>query len=358
MYKIFQSLAFRMDAEWVHEKTIKFMSLFPKTAIVFAQHEISSKYSIRIGSQIWSFPVGLAAGLDKNAEAINFLENLYFGAVEVGTVTPISQRGNDKPRLFRLKEEKSLRNKMGFNNHGMDTVSENVIKSFPLKKILGVNLGKNKDTPANVFEQDYVTLYKQFAGVANYLVINVSSPNTPGLRELQGKEFLAKLFTALEPLRQKEKVDLYLKIAPDMEESDLDQILEIITEKKVTGLIATNTTIIPSYGDGGISGFLLKEKAKKFRELVLSKIKNTSLEFIGVGGVDSYEDLKDFWKAGGKVMQIYTSFIYQGPNLLKQIKTEIDQDLEKFKLKDLTELIAHYNRYVHTFGTDCTNNQK
>lgn len=342
MYKLFQALAFRMDAEWVHEKTLKFMSLFPQAARLFGQNEIPSKYSVKVGSQIWSFPLGLAAGLDKNAEAITFFENLYFGAIEVGTITPKAQEGNPKPRLFRLKEEKSLRNKMGFNNHGMQKVSENIIASFPLKKIIGINLGKNKDTPVTSFEQDYIALYKQFAALANYLVINVSSPNTPGLRELQGKEFLSKLFTSLEPLRQKEKVDLYLKIAPDMEESDLDQIIEIILEKKVTGIIATNTTIIPNYGDGGVSGLLLKDKAKKFRELILSKIKDTPLEFIGVGGVDSYLDLKDFWKAGGKVMQIYTSFIYHGPQLLTEIKNGIDQDLEKFKLKNLEELISHY----------------
>ena len=309
---------------------------------MYDQNHEADKYKISLNHMDWSFPVGLAAGLDKNAEAIDFFSRILFGAVEIGTVTPKPQDGNPKPRMFRYIEEQSLRNKMGFNNAGAEEILQNVLASNRNGKVLGVNLGKNKVTPEELAPLDYLTLYEKFWKVADYLVVNVSSPNTPGLRDLQRKDKLDDIFKALEDVRKKCHKPLYLKISPDLALEDLDPVINSVKEYNLSGIIATNTTIVPSLGDGGVSGRLLLDKSRIMRNAILEKVKETpSIDVIGVGGISCFDDLLDFWKAGGKAAQIYTSFIFQGPSILTNMKKDIDKFLAHYDFKNLEEALKN-----------------
>lgn len=345
MYNLFKRVAFSLDAEVAHHLSIKTLSIFPKIAAsFFTKHskEIESgKYAIELNGNKWMFPIGLAAGLDKNAESVDFFASLPFGAIEVGTVTPLPQVGNDKPRLFRLKEDFSLRNRMGFNNEGMEFVFHNVINSQKNGKVLGVNLGKNKITEQEKAADDYLKLYENFHSVCDYLVINISSPNTPGLRDLQNTAELKNIFEKLVEVRKKSNTPLYLKISPDLSTEDIPDIVDLCCEYQLSGIIATNTTIMPEKGEGGVSGRLIKDRSALIRNKVLEVIKSkqVNLDVIGVGGVDSFEDLLQFWQAGGKAMQLYTSFIYHGPQVLFDIKEGIDRELKKKNCDNVTALI-------------------
>lgn len=344
MYQLFKKIAFQLDPEFAHHLSIKGLQTFPgiTSSIFNLGHFLDEeKYQVQLGPNKWSFPIGLAAGLDKNAECINFFSNIPFGAVEVGTVTPKPQEGNDKPRLFRIPEQASLRNRMGFNNEGADEVYKNIKGSAAKRKCLGVNLGKNKVTSQEDAFKDYQILYDKFHSVADYLVVNISSPNTPGLRDLQKTEEMKVLFDGLADRRKKNPCPLYLKISPDVAIEDLPGIVELCANYNLTGIIATNTTIMPELGNGGISGKLVKNRSKSVRHEVLKIVreKNYSLEVIGVGGVDCFEDLLEFWKHGGKCMQLYTSFIYQGPQVLFEIKKGIDHLLQEKSCANVEELI-------------------
>lgn len=340
-------MAFTLDAEVAHEKTLKLMNLVgSRGAVFFGQTQIEEKYSTRLKSMKWTFPVGLAAGLDKNAEALNFLSHLYFGAIEVGTITPRPQEGNPKPRLFRLQDEESLLNRMGFNNIGAEKALEHLLKS-KLHKSLGVNIGKNKDTPENKAIEDYRLLYQKFAEVADYIVINISSPNTPGLRDLQNERFLNELFTELKADREKYKTPLFVKISPDTDFTILPALINCFLSHQVSGVIATNTTIMRERGEGGVSGKLLAPRARDFRRELfktLNATAQTEMDVIGVGGISSYDDLVDFWQEGGSAVQIYSAFIYQGPNFLKMIKSSIEKDFTKYQVKNLEELTSFYQQ--------------
>jgi dihydroorotate dehydrogenase len=344
MYQLFKKIAFQFDPEFAHHLSIKGLQTFPGvTSSLFnlGQAFDSERYQVQLGPNKWSFPIGLAAGLDKNAECINFFSNIPFGAVEVGTVTPMPQAGNDKPRLFRIPEQASLRNRMGFNNDGADEVLKNIKGSSSKRKVLGVNLGKNKVTSQEDAFKDYQKLYDKFHSVADYLVVNISSPNTPGLRDLQKTEEMKVLFDGLASRRKENPKPLYLKISPDVANDDVPGIVELCHNYNLTGIIATNTTIMPDLGNGGISGRLVKDRSKNIRNLVLKTVRenNYNLEVIGVGGVDCFEDLLDFWKNGGKCMQLYTSFIYHGPQVLYDIKKGIDKMLNEKSCSNVEELI-------------------
>jgi len=331
-------MAFTLDPELAHHLTLNSAAYLPYLAS-FLQDPLDNKtYALKLGPTTWSFPVGLAAGLDKNGHAIDFFSRLHFGAIEVGTVTPKPQDGNPKPRLFRYPHEESLRNCMGFNNAGAQVVHKN-ISAGKCSKVLGVNLGKNKVTPQEKAIEDYTHLYRIFSNTADYLVINVSSPNTPGLRDLAQKEFIRELFIELAKLRAHSSCPLFLKLSPDAEDSDLEDLVGLADEYKLTGLIATNTTVMSERGQGGISGKLLSKKARAVRRRVLELSSSTQLEVIGVGGISSFSDLVEFWKLGGKVCQIYTSFIYQGPQILTKIRNEIDECLGLYNAKNLEELL-------------------
>ncbi len=344
-YSLFRKIAFKLDAEFAHERSISFLSKFPTLGCSLSnQDKLDDRYSLKLNNGIWKFPVGLAAGLDKNADCIDFFSRINFGAVEVGTVTPLVQPGNEKPRLFRYPDKESLRNCMGFNNDGMDYMANKIKSSNKNKKILGVNLGKNKVTTSELAWSDYVKLFEKFKDIADYLVINVSSPNTPGLRNLQSNKELTKILSALIKLRSESSTPLYLKISPDLELGDLSDIVLLAKKFHLAGIIATNTTIISDMGPGGVSGRLLTDKARVIRNSLLDLLKDTpEIDLIGVGGINSFEQLWDFWKHGGKVIQIYTSFIYQGPRVLNNIKNNIDKVLFENKLSSLSELLENIN---------------
>jgi dihydroorotate dehydrogenase len=342
-YKLFKTAAFQLDPEFVHEHSMEFLSKFPGlSSKIFGENELGRRYTLDIGGNSWPFPIGLAAGLDKNAMAINFFSKLPLGSVEVGTVTPKPQAGNDKPRLFRYVEEESLRNRMGFNNDGADALLERIKRSDKNGRVLGVNLGKNKTTPADKACDDYATLYKKFASDCDYLVINVSSPNTPGLRDLQGEEEMDRIFDAIAPLRSEKPRPLYLKIAPDLSDEGILSLVEISKKHDLTGLIATNTTIMEERGPGGISGKLLAKKSREVRFKILEALKETpGIDLIGVGGVSSSQDLFDFWKAGGNLMQVYSAFIFQGPALLQNIFQDVEKLLQKNDIESLSQLLEN-----------------
>ena len=332
-------MAFQLDPESAHQRTLSWLHRFPQLATLFAHPSLDNedKYQIRVGNLTWPFPVGLAAGLDKEALAIPFFSRLLLGAIEVGTVTPLAQSGNPKPRLFRLAKEESLRNQMGFNNQGMEDIFYHIVRS-PTARCLGVNLGKNRATPPEDAAQDYFKLYQKFAPIADYLVINVSSPNTSGLRKLQEKGELEKILAALAPARHRHPCPLWVKISPDMDLTDTDNIAQLAHTYKLTGLIATNTTVIKERGEGGVSGKLLYPRAKELRSHLLKTLKQyPELHLIGVGGFSSFDEIADYWREGGSAVQVYTALIYQGPKFLLEVKKGIDHMLKEAGVRTLQD---------------------
>ncbi|MFG1486634.1 quinone-dependent dihydroorotate dehydrogenase [Halobacteriovorax sp. RZ-1] len=340
IYSLARNFLFKLDAEDAHDLTIDLMEKFPVMSEIFPSYR-RDNLKLKVGNNIWATPIGLAAGLDKNCRGYQFLSHLGFGAIEVGTVTPRPQAGNPRPRLFRYIEEESIRNCMGFNNEGGEFLKNQVRlaqRSIPL----GVNIGKNKDTPDELAYEDYASLYQDFKELADYIVINVSSPNTPGLRSHQTRESLEKIFAALE--RKEGEVDLYLKISPDIEEDEIDSIIKVASDYKLTGIIATNTTIMQERGVGGVSGKLLLKKARGIRKACLDKMKEfPNLEFIGVGGFSSYEDVVDYWRDGGRCLQVYSAFVFQGPKLLQNLNKAILNDMELKGFNCVEQLIEHYH---------------
>lgn len=326
MYAIIRKLLFLLDAEMAHHLTIRLMKL---TAFFFPKHKLSPKLQFVRKGLIFPSPIGLAAGLDKNAEAINFLSKLPFGFLEVGTVTPKAQVGNDKPRLFRYIDLRSIRNRMGFNNLGQNVLQKNVQQASKHQRLIGVNVGKNKNTTNTDAPLDYEVLLKAFDSEKNvdYLVINISSPNTPGLRDLLQDEGLKSIFQVLK--RNQFKKPIYLKISPDMTEEEMKNVISLCAENKLFGIIATNTTIMQQYGEGGMSGRILFDKAKKVRSFILRELKHyPDLHFIGVGGFENFEQIKEYWKEGGDAIQLYSSFIFEGPKLLFDIQQEILNEMQ------------------------------
>lgn len=329
---------FLLDAETAHHLTIRFMSV---SSLFLPTHSINKKLRFSRKGILFSSPIGLAAGLDKNAEAINFLSKLPFGFIEVGTVTPKPQVGNDKPRLFRYVELRSIRNRMGFNNHGKDGLLRNIRHAEKNQRLIGVNVGKNKTTTNEDAPKDYEELLRAFDQEVNvdYLVINISSPNTPGLRDLLQDEGLRSIFEVVK--KHHFKKPIYLKISPDMSEEEMQNLLRLSSESKIFGIIATNTTVMKEYGEGGMSGRILFEKSKSVRKFLLQELKKyPELHLIGVGGFESFSQIKEFWKDGGDAVQIYSSFIFEGPALLLAIEKEILKDMEAFKAQTFDDYLA------------------
>jgi dihydroorotate dehydrogenase len=277
-------------------------------------------------------PVGLAAGFDKDARWIDALDILGFGFIEIGTLTPKAQPGNDKPRLFRLENDEALINRMGFNNGGVDAAVERILKAKS-KTPLGGNIGKNKVTPNSDAPLDYLYSFKQLYDHVDYFVVNVSSPNTPGLRELQGKDELIKIFDLLFEHREKQqqRKSVLLKIAPDLNEAQLEDIVRLVMETEIDGLVATNTTLnrdglqsseqLVSQA-GGLSG---KPVTTRSTEVIrtITQLSNKEIPIIGVGGIHSAQDAIDKFDAGASLVQLYTGFIYEGPGLIKRINKAI-----------------------------------
>ena len=278
-------------------------------------------------------PIGLAAGFDKNADVFNATLSLGFGFVEVGTITPNPQTGNPKPRLFRLPDEEALINKMGFNNKGMLYVSKNARK--PKLGIVGVNIGANAKSINKVL--DYTSVFEFLAHLFDYVTINVSSPNTKNLRDLQKPELLEKILKNVKSINVslKSPVPIFIKIAPDLYKNNIIEILNVCEENGVSGLIATNTTISsktlkkPTSFEGGLSGKPLFKPSNNILRL-LAKKKNASTALIGVGGIFSATDIYEKIKMGASAVQIYTSFVYNGPRHVKKMEVE----LKKLLLND------------------------
>jgi dihydroorotate dehydrogenase len=337
LYPLFKNIAFKLDAEVAHELTIKSMKLL---APWINNTPPDSRFALKSMGLSFAGPLGLAAGLDKNAEALSFLSYLPFSFLEVGTVTPLAQPGNEKPRLFRYPEEESLRNCMGFNNAGMEKVLSNLLGANTRDKIVGVNLGKNKLTENNLAHEDYATLYEKFSPHADYLVINVSSPNTPGLRDLLEDSGLREIFSAVNAKRKKINKPLLVKVSPDMPKEQLSSVVNLVKEYELSGIIATNTTIMPERGAGGVSGKLLFEKARLTRRFLLQELRETpQIELIGVGGFSSYDDILDFWREGGRLVQLYSAFVFQGPSILYEIEKKLASDMNKMKVESFEEFI-------------------
>lgn len=341
MYKsVVKPLLFQLDAERAHHvvfDNLKRAARVPGTAALLRtlydyQHPSLER---EVFGLKFRNPVGLAAGLDKNAVLTDELASLGFGFVEIGTVTPRPQPGNPTPRLFRLPQDEALINRMGFNNDGAATVAARLRQRSNRQLIIGGNIGKNKDTPNEQAGDDYVAAFEALAEVVDYFVVNVSSPNTPGLRELQDKKPLISLLQQVQARNQarNQPRPLLLKIAPDLTNAQLDDILEIARETQLSGLVATNTTIsrgglttpagqVAGYGAGGLSGRPLRERATEVIAYLHQRSQG-ALPIIGAGGIHSAADALEKLAAGATLVQLYTGFVYEGPGLIKQINQVI-----------------------------------
>lgn len=350
MYKVLRSILFLFPTEWVHYfsmNSLKFLcGIGPFRKIIT---RVFSPAKNTLGKKIWNLefknPVGLGAGFDKNAKYLRELKTLGFGCIEIGTVTPQPQPGNDKPRLFRLPKDKALINRMGFNNDGVKTIAERLQKwregqekkidlrlnSHNSRLIIGGNIGKNKITSNEDAWKDYEICFNELHEYVDYFVVNVSSPNTPGLRELQEKDSLRKILTHLQSLNKNKTraKPILLKIAPDLTYEQLDEVITLALEINLDGLVATNTTInrnsletgdshIKSIGAGGLSG---KPLQKRSTEIVyyISQKTNGRIPIIASGGIFTAEDAKEKFEAGASLVQVWTGFIYEGPSIVKKI---------------------------------------
>ena len=340
MYSLLRSFLFLFDAEKVHYFTTALLRFTLK--IPFAKAVFRKMYCIEdtalertVFGLKFSNPVGLAAGFDKNATMFNDLAYCGFGFIEIGTLTPKGQPGNDKPRLFRLKKDRAILNRMGFNNDGVETAIQHLKNREHAKLIIGGNIGKNKVTPNEEADNDYVLAFEALFPYVDYFVVNVSSPNTPNLRALQDKEPLKNLLSTLKAKNQTKQhpKPILLKIAPDLTDEQLDDVVEIITETKTDGVIATNTTIdrgglktdkteVEALGAGGISGKPLTKRSTEVIRYLHQKSKGT-FPIIGVGGIHTAEDALEKLEAGATLVQVYTGFIYEGPGIVKKINQEI-----------------------------------
>ena len=328
-YKNLQKLLFLLDAETSHD--LAHSALRGLQRAPWLLETVANRFAVRdarLSQKIWDNvfpnPVGLAAGFDKNASIIKAMTALGFGFVEVGSVTPKPQVGNSKPRLFRYPEQQSIQNAMGFNNQGMETALCNIIKARPSNIPIGVNLGKNKATSQEMALNDYEQLVKVFRDVGDYLVFNLSSPNTPGLRDLQNSVFIRELFAMAKALTSK---PLLLKISPDMDNSDAVDLCNLAVECGAAGIIATNTSIDYSLlsgaqTTGGLSGRVLTEKSfRLFATLGLELFGRCVL--ISVGGIDSGAEAYRRLRAGATFVQVYSGLIFQGPSLVRRINEEL-----------------------------------
>ncbi len=330
MYKqIIRPILFQFDPEKVHHATFRLIRFLNKIGLGSIFRSIYQVSDVRLERDLFGLkfpnPVGLAAGFDKDAKLYKELSNFGFGFIEIGTVTPKPQPGNEKKRLFRLREDSAIINRMGFNNGGVVAAAER-LRSNP-GVLIGGNIGKNKTTPNESAVDDYLTCFNELFDTVDYFVVNVSSPNTPNLRELQDKEPLTALLNVLKNTnseRQNPK-PILLKIAPDLTNEQLMDIIDIVSTTKIDGVIATNTTIdrtgLTSENRNEMGGLSGKPLTSRSTEVIrfLSEKSNRAFPIIGVGGIHSKEDALEKLKAGASLVQLYTGFIYEGPGLVAEI---------------------------------------
>jgi dihydroorotate dehydrogenase len=367
MYKLLRNILFFFGPEWVHYfsmNSLKFLCKIPGVKSLIAKkftpkkNDQSSIFNIQFPNK-----VGLGAGFDKNAKYLNGLQALGFGFVEIGTVTPLPQSGNEKPRLFRLPKDKALINRMGFNNDGVEIVAKRLrkwndksevhsrksgvgnsltvgsrLQTSDSRLIIGGNIGKNKITPNEDAWKDYETCFLALQELVDYFVVNVSSPNTPGLRELQEKDSLKKILTNLQTQNAKYKIQkpILLKIAPDLTIGQVDDVIALALEIKLDGLVVSNTTIsreglqtanskLQTIGNGGLSGLPLKHRSTELVKYIHQQTKG-QIPIIASGGIFTGEDAKEKLNAGASLVQVWTGFIYEGPGIVKRICNHLAVD--------------------------------
>ena len=343
MYKILRNFLFLFDAELIHEFSVKFIKFFfniPLTKTIIRRIFVVNHSSLekKLFGLKFKNPVGLAAGFDKNAESYREFSNFGFGFIEIGTVTPLPQPGNPKKRIFRLVEDKSLINRLGFNNKGVEVVANNLKKRRDI--IIGANIGKNFFTENIDAHNDYLMCLKNLHDYVDYFAVNISSPNTKGLREFHDRELLKPLLEKLvnQNNNMTSRKPLLLKISPDINDQQIDDIVQLVLELQIDGVIATNTSIsrdglLSKYKKekGGLSGMKLNNRSNSIISILRKKL-GKDFPIIGVGGIMSADDALEKIKCGADLIQLYTGFIYEGPSLIKRInKLLLDKELNKIK---------------------------
>ena len=345
-YKIIKPLLFKLQPENAHhvaECVLRLPNLWQNIFNPFLRsHFITDKILTQelFGRKFYN-PIGLGAGFDKNATMIRGIQILGFGFTEIGTVTPRAQKGNPKPRMFRHVDEQSIQNAMGFNNNGSYKILKKVRNIYPFVTPIGINIGKNKITPEKEAINDYIKLIKDFNGLGDYFVINISSPNTPGLRDLQNEEFIGELFSQAKALTD---MPILLKIAPDMTPEDAVTLTKMAVAKGADGIIATNTTVdyslVKNPKDiGGISGAVLKEKSFKIFEAIAKELYGKTI-LISVGGVDSAHEAYKRIKAGASLVQILSGLVFHGPDMIMNINKGLIELLKADGYSNITQAIG------------------
>ena len=344
MFSILKPFLFSLDPETAHDLAIKTLKINPFPSKMF-EVEDEQMLKIKLLGKNFPNPVGLAAGFDKSAEAYNSLLKLGFGFVEVGTVTPLKQFGSPKPRIFRLEGDGALINRLGFNNDGIEII-KNRIKSEGKKGILGINIGPNKDTKDQ--KNDFCLGLKNFFDIADYITINISSPNTEGLRDFHDQEKLKDLLLALNKIKKENKthIPLLLKVSPDIQDNHISEIIDVATKSDISAIIITNTTDgnrdnlkSEIKEQGGLSGEPLQQISTNMIKKFYKKL-NGKIPIIGVGGVNSGKSAYEKIVAGASLLQLYTGFVYRGPSAAKDIKKELIQILKAEGLNNIKEAIG------------------
>ncbi len=345
MFSLLKPFIFKIDPEMAHDLAIKSLkyNFLPEDVFKVENEEIleTELFNTKIKN-----PIGLAAGFDKSAEVYNSLFRFGFGFIEVGTVTPKKQLGNPKPRVFRLEKDRALINRLGFNNDGLEKISKRLQKNSPTG-FLGVNIGPNKDSKDRI--DDYIKCLKEIHEFADYITINISSPNTPGLRDFHKESTLLNLLKSINDFAKKNKINkpLALKVSPDIKDSEISDIIELIKKFNISGVIISNTTdknrenLLEKHKSeaGGLSG----EPLNKISNSLIKKFyKQTQgdITIIGVGGVNSGLTAYEKLKSGASLLQLYTGMIYEGPGIVKKIKSELIDILKKEKIKNISEMVG------------------
>ena len=348
MFSFFRPFIFKLDPERAHRLAIETLKLnyLPKS---FFKTENEEMLEIKVFNKKFPNPIGLAAGFDKSAEVYNSLFRFGFGFVEIGTVTPVKQYGNSKPRIFRLERDEAMINRLGFNNDGIKLISERITKNKS-DGILGINIGPNKETENQ--EEDFILGFKNFYNLADYITINISSPNTENLRDFHQVERLIKLLKLIKKEKEKynSQIPIMLKISPDIEDEAIEEIADVAINNSITALILTNTTnknrneLIESSKNetGGLSGKPLENISNNLIKKFYKKLKNKVL-IIGVGGIDSGKSAYNKIISGATLLQLYTGMVYKGPEVVKNIKKDLINHLKQDGVKNFKEIIGQGN---------------
>ena len=349
MFSNLRSLIFKLNPEKAHTLAIKSLK-FNLVPSLFQNGEYDSLFKTTLFNKYLKNPIGMAAGFDKNAEVYNQLFKLGFGFVEVGTITPLSQYGNPKPRVFRLVEDEALINRLGFNNHGAQNVL-NRIKSNSKNGILGINIGPNKDAENRL--EDYLSGLRTFYEFADYITINISSPNTENLRNFHDQEILDKLLKEIKKEKKNlnSRIPIVVKIAPDINDNEIEKISEVLINNEVEAVIISNTSDatreklvdIQKHQKGGLSGKPIEDKSNLLINKFYKHLKN-KIKIIGVGGVDSGLSAYNKFLAGAHYVQLYTGMVYNGPNIVSTIKNDLGKILLKEGVKNFTEIVGNKSK--------------